>query len=313
MKNQFRMMILLFGGLNLYAIGFAQTPSDALLMPKNELCLLLQYEYGQFDHYWEGENLRKNGTIAQVQRRNILAMAAYGITNKLNVYAGLPYVRTNSTIPNGGKLAGASGLQDWMIALKYEVLRQKRDKSEWTTFGSLTFSAPASNYLSDYQPYSLGIGAPQLAWRIITEYEWNNGLYLRGQGGFIWKGYTEIEREYYYNDGSYYSSWMDVPNAWTYQLVVGKWFSEKSLRVEVNYLSSQSTSGDDIRAYNAPQPTNNVDIQQVGVFAQYFFKKPKGLGLVTSFTKVINGRNAPKMSAFNFGVTYQFGLINSTK
>lgn len=313
MKKYIWQLILLLGGMSLSQLSVAQTPTDGLMMPKGDICFLLNYEYGQFDHYWEGETLRKNGTIAKVQRRTALVMAAYGITNKLDAYIGLPYVSTNSTTPNGGKFAGTSGIQDLTLGLKYEVLRRRGEKGEWTAFGSVTFSTPASNYLSDYQPYSLGIGAPQLAWRGLAEYEWNNGFYIRAQGGYIWKGYTEAEREYYYNDGSYYTAWMDVPSAWTYEAVVGKWFADKSLRVEVSYNSSRSTSGDDIRAYNAPQPTNKVDMDRVGVFAQYFFNKPKGLGLVASYSRVIHGRNAPEMTAVSTGVTYQFGLFTPKK
>ncbi len=312
MKKYFWTLILLIGGLGLSFITMAQTPTDGLMMPKGNICFLLNYEYGQFDHYWEGETLRKNGTIAKVQRRTSLVMAAYGITNRLNAYVGLPFVSTNSTTPNGGKFAGTTGIQDLTLGLKYEAFRYQGEKGEWTAFGSVTFSTPVSNYLSDYQPYSLGIGAPQLAWRGLIEYEWNNGFYLRGNGGYIWKGYTEAERDYYYNDGSYFTSWMDVPSAWIYEAVVGKWFMDKSLRVELNYNSSISTSGDDIRAYNAPQPTNKVNMDCVGVFAQYFFKKPKGLGLVASYSRVIDGRNAPEMSSVNAGVTYQFGLFHPT-
>jgi hypothetical protein len=310
MKNYFRTLILLCGGLVLSYISLAQTPTDGLMMPKGDICFLLNYEYGQFDHYWEGETLRKNATIAQVQRRTTMVMAAYGITRRLDVYVGLPYVSTNSTTPNGGKFAGASGIQDLTLGLKYEALRRKGENGELTAFGSVVFSTPVSNYLSDYQPYSLGIGAPQLAWRGLIEYEWNNGFYLRGNGGYIWKGYTQAEREYYYNEGSYFTSWMDVPSAWTYEAVLGKWFKDKFLRIELNYNTSHSTSGDDIRAYNAPQPTNRVDIGRVGAFAQYFFKNPKGLGLVASYGRVINGRNAPEMTSISAGVTYQFGLFH---
>ncbi|WP_192347761.1 transporter [Algoriphagus sp. Y33] len=311
MKVHFRQLILLIGVFCVPYLSLAQTPTDGLMMPKGDICFLLNFEYGQFDHYWEGETLRKNGTIAKVQRRTAMVMAAYGITKRLDVYAGLPYVSTNSTTPNGGKFAGTSGIQDLALGLKYEVLRHKGERGELTVFGSVLFSTPVSNYLSDYQPYSIGIGAPQIAWRGILEYEWNNGFYARVQGGYLWKGYTQAEREYYYNDGSYFTSWMDVPSAWTYEAVVGKWFMNKSLKTELSYNSSSSTSGDDIRAYNAPQPTNKVNMDRIGVFAQYFFNNPKGLGLVASYSRVINGRNAPELSVFSAGVTYQFGLFSA--
>jgi len=307
-KKFLKGLILVLLGANTYTM--AQSPTDELMMPHREICFLGNYEFGQFDEYWEGDLLRTNATIATVQRRTGFLMAAYGITSKLNFYAGLPYVSTNSTLPNGGKFAGTSGFQDYSIGLKYQAVKKQSEKGEFSAYASLNFSNRASDYLSDYQPYSLGLGSPQLAWRGILHYKLNNGLYFRGVGGFIWKGYTKAEREYYYNDGSYYTPWMDVPNSWNYEAVLGKWFLGHGLRVELSYVGQRSTSGDDIRAYNAPQPTNKVNMDRVGIFAHYYFQKIKGLGVLASFNQVINGKNAPKMQSFGVGVTYQFRLLN---
>ncbi|MDZ7649022.1 MAG: hypothetical protein U5K54_18680 [Cytophagales bacterium] len=55
-----------------------------------------------------------------------------------------------------------------------------------------------------------------------------------------------------------------------------------SLRLEASYVGLKSTSGDDIRKYNAPQPTNKMEFDQVGFLSQYYFKKHlKGLGCHT--------------------------------
>ncbi|GMQ26489.1 hypothetical protein Aoki45_31710 [Algoriphagus sp. oki45] len=294
--------------LGLYTYTLAQSPTDELMMPKQEICFLGYYEYGQFDEYWEGSLLRTNGTIATVQRRTALLMAAYGLTPKLNLYAGLPYVSTNSTLPNGGKFAGTQGFQDYSIGLKYQFFQRKTEENEFSAFASLNFSNRASDYLSDYQPYSLGLGTFQLAWRGILHYKLKNGFYARGSGAFVWKGYTKAEREFYYNDGSYFTPWMDVPNSWNYEAVLGKWFKGNLLRVELSYMGQRSTSGDDIRAYNAPQPTNRVNMDRLGFFAHYYFPKVKGLGVLASFNQVIRGKNAPKMNSLGTGITYQFGL-----
>lgn len=120
-------LILLWISYLIPAESTGQTPLDELMMPKQDLCILVNYEFGKFDQYWEGEELRKNGTIATVQRRTGLVMAAYGITDKLDMYLGLPFVQTNSTIPNGGKFAGTSGLQDLSTGFKYKILDKKTE------------------------------------------------------------------------------------------------------------------------------------------------------------------------------------------
>lgn len=301
-------LILLWISYLIPAESTGQTPLDELMMPKQDLCILVNYEFGKFDQYWEGEELRKNGTIATVQRRTGLVMAAYGITDKLDMYLGLPFVQTNSTIPNGGKFAGTSGLQDLSTGFKYKILDKKTEKHQLSLLASTMFSFPVSNYLSDYQPYSLGLKTPQLAWRILGHYQLPNGLYGRAVAGYVWKGYTKAEREYYYNNGSYFTPWMDVPNSINFDLTVGKWFLQNSLRVEATLSTQNSVSGDDIRAYNAPQPTNKVDFMRLGGFAHYYFPKINGLGVLGYWNQVIDGRNMPEISTWGLGVTYQFGL-----
>lgn len=287
----------------------AQTPNDALMMPSKNICVLFSYDMGTFDRYWEGSYLRANETIATVDRNTILPMAAIGILDDLNFYISLPYVNTESSEPNGGKFAGARGFQDIGFALKYRAYHEDLGPGKLTALATAGFSTPFTNYLSDYRPYSIGAGAPEFSLRGIAQYQWNNGFYARASLAHLWRGYTEAERDYYYNNGSYYTAWMDVPNAWTYEGIIGKWLFNTSLKLELSYSSLSSTSGDDIRAYNAAQPTNKVESDRVGLSAQYFFKSLKGFGVVAYHNRVVDGRNVPKLSNTGFGITYQFNVI----
>ena len=291
----------------------SQTPTDGLMMPSKEACVLLGYDFGKFDHYWEGDYLRTNETIATVHRTTILPMAAIGILDELDLYLSLPYVKTKSLDPNGGKFAGAEGFQDFGIALKYKALERSLGKGRLSLFSTVGYSTPATNYLSDYMPYSIGFGAPEFALRGIVQYQLNKGYYARVMIAHLWRGYTEAERDYYYNNGSYYSATMDVPNAWNFEGVLGAWFLNNSLRIELNYTGLKSTSGDDIRAYNAPQPTNKVKSDRIGIFAQYYFKGVKGLGVVANYSRVVNGRNTGKFSNISAGLTYQFNYLKEKK
>jgi hypothetical protein len=101
---------------------------------------------------------------------------------------------------------------------------------------------------------------------------------------------------------------MDVPSAWNYHGIVGLRTLKNSLVLEASYVGLNSTSGDDIRPYNAPQPTNKVDAGQVGFLAQYYLEKIKGMGVLTYYSHVVNGRNTGKVSGFGLGVTYQFKI-----
>lgn len=284
----------------------AQTPSDAQMMKKREACIAVIYEHGSFDQYWEGPTLRSNETIATVNRMSVGPMIAVGILDQLNFYVSVPYVKTESTEPNGGQLHGAKGLQDLSIALKYRALNQEIGKGKLSALLATGFAMPVSNYLSDYRPYSIGNGTNELSVRGMLQYKFDMGLYVRGMAGQYFRGQTEVERDYYYNNGSYYTTWMDVPNAFESSAVVGFWFFENSLKVEANYYKLRSTSGDDIRKYNAPQPTNKVIFDQVGATVQYFTTKVKGLGVLAYYNQMLDGRNMGKMTSFGVGATYQF-------
>jgi hypothetical protein len=287
----------------------AQTTTDALLMSKYELCIAVVYDHGTWDHYWEGANLRVNDNIGTFTRTMAMPMLAYGITDKLNVLASLPYIATKSS---GGQLVGVAGFQDFNVALKYEIFNREIGKGKLSLQGVGVFGTPASNYLSDYMPYSLGLGTTEFTLRGMAEYKLDNGFYIRSSYAYIKRGETEVERDYYYNNGSYYTTLMDVPDATNFYGTIGKWFFNYALRVEATYQSMNCLSGDDIRAYNSPQPTNKFEYEQVSFFAQYFFKTQlKGLGLLGYYSKMFDGRNMGEFTNIGGGVTYQFKVINA--
>lgn len=309
MKIQTTRLLLFPILLFLWYESYAQTPTDALLMQSGQACVLLDGSYGSFDEYWEGSLLRENQTIATVNRNSIMPMVAFGILKNLTVFLGAPYISTESTEPNGGKFAGASGFQDLTLAAKYRFLNLEGEKGNLSSFAALGFSTPVTNYLPDYMPYSLGLGAPELSYRFISQYQWKSGLYFRLSGAYLWRGYAKAEREYYYNDGSYYTPWMDVPNAVNFEGHIGLWTLKNSLQIELGYIGSRSTSGDDIRPYNAPQPTNNIDSDRVGIFAHYYVPTIKGLGFVAYHNRFISGRNAARINTTGLGITYFFDYL----
>ena len=286
----------------------AQTPSDAIMMKKRELCVALIYEHGSWDHYWEGTHLRMNETVATLKRNTVLPMVAIGIIDKVNLIVSVPYIQTKSSEPNGGRFEGAKGFQDLSMALKGEVINKQIGQGKFAFLTTLGYSTPVTNYLSDYRPYSIGFGANEVSLRGILQYRWDKGFYVRSSLAYLWRGQTKAERDYYYNNGSYYTAWMDVPSAWTYDGVIGIWMLENSLKVEANYMGLKSTSGDDVRIYNAPQPTNKVNADQIGFSTQYYLKKIKGLGVLGYYSHIVNGRNTGKFSSFGVGATYQFKI-----
>ncbi|PRY89578.1 transporter [Mongoliibacter ruber] len=282
---------------------YAQLPFDEILMPKGEICAAVIYENSKWDQYWEGDYLRENANIGTFTRQMLMPMVAVGITNKINIIAFLPYV---STAASAGTQVGQSGVQDLNISLKAEWLNQQVGKGNLMFLTNTHFSTPVGNYLSDYMPFSIGAGAPELGLRGIGAYRMDNGLVFRATMAYLWRGQTEIERDYYYQDGSVYSPFMNVPNALNIHGAIGYWTLENRLRLEATYMSLNCLSGDDIRSYNRPQPTNKMEVSQIGVWTQYYINADKGLGAIAYFNHTLSGRNSGKANTIGLGLTYQF-------
>jgi len=155
---------LLVASLGFVRLSIAQTPLDGLMMPKGEICLAIVYENTTWDRYWEGSTIRVNQNIGTFTRQMGMPMLVGG------------------------------------ISVKALFLEKSIGKGKLTGFSNLSFSTPASNYLSDYMPFSLGFGANELGIRAIGKYELDKGPYFRASYSYLHRGVTEAERDFYYTD-----------------------------------------------------------------------------------------------------------------
>ncbi len=283
----------------------AQTPTDALMMNKGQICVAVAYTHDTWDHYWEGALHRDNGNIGTLTRQTVAPMFALGITDRINVQAALPWVKTEAS---AGQLAGVQGLQDFGIWAKVKALDKPLGPGDFQLFGVAGFSAPASDYLSDYMPLNLGLSAYEGTFRAIVQYQLDQGFYLRSQAGYHLRSNTEIERDFYYTTHAVYSNEVDVPDAISWDVVAGSWLFEKALRAEARVEGMNSLSGNDIRRQDAPFPANRMVSTRVGAFAQYYTPFLKGLSVLASGSYTVSGRNVGQSTAFTGGIAYQFGL-----
>lgn len=283
--------------------SFAQLPFDEIMMPKGEICLAVIGEQGTWSRYWEGTYLRENANIGTFTRQMLMPMVAMGLTKKINIIASLPYISTDAS---GGTQVGQSGLQDLSVSMKVDWLQHRVGSGRIFFLTNTHFSTPVGTYLSDYMPFSIGAGAPEIGIRGIAGYKLDNGLFVRGAVAYLWRGQTEIERSFYYQDGAVYSPFMNVPNAVNFHAAIGYWAFENRLRLETTFQSINCLTGDDIRSYNRPQPTNKMDFSQVGFWAQYYIKADKGLGAIAYYNQTIAGRNVGQATSIGLGLTYQF-------
>src|SRR5690348_13831088 len=87
--------VYLFGIMIFFvSVVQAQTDLDGIMMNKKQFCNGPMYIHSAWDHYWEGKLERTNLNLGTVSTQALSYMAAYGITNNINILAGAPYVWT---------------------------------------------------------------------------------------------------------------------------------------------------------------------------------------------------------------------------
>ena len=283
----------------------AQTPTDAIMMDKGQLCLAAIYGHDTWDEYWEGTLKRSNGNIGTFTRQSVSGMFSLGITDRINVLGALPWMKTSAS---AGQQKGVQGLQDWGIWVKARAIEFQLGPGSLGFYPVLGLTGPASNYLADYMPFSLGLGSVEGSLRGILIYELDKGVYLRGHYAYHLRSNTTIERDYYYTTHGVYSNEVDMPNAATYGATLGALVINNSLKIEATYDGLKTLGGFDIRRNDAGFPSNKMIFTRIGGSLQYYFPFAKGLSVLASGGYVLSGRNVGQSKLVSGGVVYQFGL-----
>lgn len=297
MRNKLLCTILLLSGT--CSLLTAQSPTDALMMPQHQICILGQYASGTWDEYWEGTNKRSNSNLGTFNTTNVMLMANYGITDRLNIMAGLPWIKNSSD----SYLKGQQGVQDLSAWLKYRPLALSAGPGEVRGFVTGGVSTPVSRYVNDLLPLSIGLRCPTASLRAVFNYTFNFGLYATAQAGHTWRGRTTIDRDsYLYNYQLYYTDKVPVPNVFDASARIG--FIRQRFQTEFWIERNACVSGDDIRYNDGPFPTNKMEATVAGWFGKVFVTNQWAFH--ASVSKVLAGRNAGLATTWAAGTTYFF-------
>ncbi len=312
MSNKFYNWILIVVVVMLMASPklTAQTPTDAIMMEKGQLCVAAIYGHDSWDENWESTLKRSNGNIGTLTRQSVMGMFSLGITDRINILGGLPWMKTSAS---AGQMKGVQGVQDWGVWAKARAFDLPIGKGSLGFYPVLGLTGPASNYLPDYLPFSLGLGSYEASLRGILIYEMDMGLYLRGNYAYHLRSNTKIERDYYYTDHGIYSDEVDMPNVASFGATLGALLLKNSLKVELIYDGMNTLGGFDIRRHDMPFPSNNMEFTRIGASAQYYIPVGKSIfSLLATAGQVLTGRNMGQSTQYSVGVTYQFGVWKPT-
>jgi hypothetical protein len=281
------------------ALSHAQTIDDTLMMKKGGLCTGFVYSHDRWEDYWEGELKRRNGNIGAITTQSITWMGTYGVTDRFNVIAMLPYV---STSPSQGVLRGQHGLQDVTIAAKYRVLQT----SSLRGFLVASVGGPVSDYSPDLLPLSLGSASPRSAGRATLSYQTKQGLFASGSAAYTLRRNITLDREIYYTDGKpFFTDEVEMPNVADYSLSLG--YHGPNLHVTASYMAQRCQGGGDIRRQDMPFPSNRMDFTRAGASVLYALPVLKRkLSAKLEGSRVLDGRNVGQATMISGGFLYAF-------
>jgi hypothetical protein len=289
--------LLLLVTLSAAPLG-AQTIDDGLLMPRRTLGTGLVYTHDSWTEYWEGTLKRANGNIGTLTTQSVTWMGGYGVTDRLTVMAMLPYVRTNAS---QGPLHGMDGVQDITIAVKYQLLATPlTDRGTLRAMVVGAAGIPASNYVPDFLPLSIGLASRQFLGRFILNFQAHQGWFLNASAAHTWRTKVTLDRPAYYTNGQLYlSNEVAMPDVFDYTVTAG--YQRGRLCIPISLSQQRTLGGGDIRRQDMPFVSNRMDFVKAGGLVMY-------RGVRLGISRVVSGRNVGQATTLTGGYVYTFQL-----
>lgn len=281
----------------------AQTAEDGIMMSKKQWCSGITYMHSSWNEYWEGTTKRDNKNLGTVTTQSLMLMTNYGVSDKLNVLASIPYVWTDAS---AGTLHGMKGFQDIELDVKYQFYNAKVGKNGKLSFMAVGgFSTPLTNYENDFMPMSIGLGTTNLSGRLTVDYQ--QGIFFSTlSSAFVWRSDVTIDRTSYYTDHIIYSDKVDVPNVLNSNLFVG--IRNKGLTAQIQLLNMYTFGGFDIRKNDMPFVSNQMNMTSLGGHVKYFLPFAPNLEVIGGADFVIAGRNVGQSQTYTAGLYYIISL-----
>ena len=281
----------------------AQTIDDSVMMPRRALCTGLLYGHDGWSRYWEGTLKRSNGNIGTLTTQSVSWVGSYGVTDRLNVIAVLPFVWTRAS---AGTLHGMHGLQDLTLAAKLDLL-----DTALTSRGSLraiavgSFGTPLSDYTPDFMPLSIGSASRRASGRLTLSFQAQQGWFVRGSGAYTWRGNVTLDRSSYFTDGRLYlTDQVAMPDVFDYTVSAG--YARQHLQVPISFSQQYTRGGGDIRRQDAPFVSNKMNFSKLDALVMYSVPSRRDLALRLEAAYTLDGRNVGQATTLTAGLLYTF-------
>ena len=299
MQRTLPAVLLVFGAAPLGA----QTIDDHLMMPRKQLCTGFVYMHDSWDRYWEGPLERGNGNIGTLTTQSVSWMGTYGVTDRLNVIAMVPWVTTGAS---AGTASGMDGVQDLTAAVKWNAL-----DTPLTSVGNLqaflvaSGSVPLGDYTPDFLPMSIGLHSNRAAGRLSLNFQAKQGWFVEGTGAYTWRDTVTLDRQSYFTDDRLFlTDQVAMPNVIDYTFRAGYW--KHGLYAPVSFTQVITLGGSDIRRQDMPFVSNRMNSSRLDALAMYYLKKPRNVVVRLGASYAISGRKVGQTTTLLAGLLYTF-------
>ncbi len=255
---------------------FAQGPVDGFMKKKKEFSIGVSFSNEKASQLYAGHNLGGGSRTT----RAFSFFGIYGLTNKLNIQLGIPYLNINKGIEQG--------LQDGSIYLKYSFLTQQNKLGNLKAMVATGFMQPLSMYQVN-GANAMGQMAIAGDGRLIVQQNFNTNFFASFQAGYLFKSNP-------------------TPNAVSSSLKIG--YAGK-IYLDAFYEIIHAIGGTDYRGIGELKVTSSRGgFQGLGfsfhkIGGTIYSKIHNHIGVFGGASYIINGRNAFKNTGFNLGIVFQ--------
>jgi hypothetical protein len=278
----------------------AQMIDDGIMVPPKAMFTGVLYGHDRWSEYWEGTLKRENENVGTLRTSSVTWMANYGLNSHVNLIAMLPYVSTEAS---GGTLHPQSGLQDLTLAAKGRLFTAGSGKAYWHGFAVASYGTPASDYVADLLPLSIGLHSRRFTGRLTMQYRRESGWFADATAAYTWRGNVTLDRPSYFTDGQLFlTDQVEMPDVFDSTVRAG--YMNRSWMFPVSYSRQVTRGGGDIRRQDMPFVSNRMNFSKVEAMARYTLPRPAFLGLQVHVTKTLEGRNVGDSTTLGAGLVY---------
>ncbi len=281
----------------------AQTIDDGIMLAKHELLTANSYFHDSWDEYWEGTLKRTNGNIGTITTKANVAVANYGLSNRLNIIGMVPYVWTKAS---QGVLHGIDGFQDLTLAAKWSVVEKPvAGYGALRVIGVLSAGIPLTDYNPELLPLSIGMGSTRVSWRGTVNFQSDPGWFLNGSTAYTWRSEVVLDRPYFFTDDEFVmSDEVDMPNVFDYVASAG--YMRDGFMATASFSQQKTLGGGDIRRQDMPFVSNRMNFFRAGAMVMYPIPKLERLAVQFGLAHTFDGRNVGKATTITTGLQYTF-------